>query len=52
MASERENTFEAVKREIPNSATLQAFDEVEELKKNPMAKSYSCFRDLLEEVKA
>ena len=42
-----------VSREIPNNDTLEAFKEVEEMKKNPSTiKSYSCFGELLEEIEA
>ena len=34
-----------------NNETIEAFKEVEEMRKNPsMIKSYSCFNDLLKEV--
>lgn len=42
----------SVSREIPNQETLEAFKEVEELKKHPeKAKSYNSFSELLQEVK-
>ncbi len=42
-----------VSREIPNPDTIEAFKEIEEMKKNPsMMKSYSCFGDLLKEIEA
>ena len=41
-----------VSREIPNKETIEAFQEVEEMKKHPeKVKSYSSFSDLLNEVK-
>ena len=41
-----------VSREIPNKETIEAFQEVEEMKKHPEnVKSYSSFSDLLNEVK-
>ena len=41
-----------VAREIPNKETIEAFQEVEEMKKHPEnVKSYSSFSDLLNEVK-
>ena len=41
-----------VSREIPNKETIEAFQEVEEMKKHPeKVKSYSSFSDLLSEVK-
>ena len=41
-----------VSREIPNKETIEAFQEVEEMKKHPEnIKSYSSFSDLLNEVK-
>ncbi|MBQ9767863.1 MAG: type II toxin-antitoxin system RelB/DinJ family antitoxin [Lachnospiraceae bacterium] len=40
-----------ISRDNFNSETLEAFREVEEMKKNPsMVKSYSCFKDLLKEI--
>ena len=40
-----------ISRENFNSETLEAFKEVEEMKKNPsMVKSYASFKDLLEEI--
>ncbi|MBO5260762.1 MAG: type II toxin-antitoxin system RelB/DinJ family antitoxin [Coprococcus sp.] len=40
-----------IAREIPNKETIAAFDEVEEMKKNPdKIKSYSSFSELLQEV--
>ena len=41
-----------VSRKIPNKETIEAFQEVEEMKKHPEnVKSYSSFSDLLNEVK-
>ena len=43
-------TFD-VSREIPNKETIEAFREVEEMKKHPEnVKTYSSFTDLLKEV--
>ncbi len=40
-----------ISRDHFNTETLEAFREVEEMKKNPsMVKSYSCFGDLLKEI--
>lgn len=40
-----------ISRDNFNAETLEAFREVEEMKKNPsMVKSYSCFGDLLKEI--
>lgn len=40
-----------ISRDNFNAETLEAFREVEEMKKNPsMVKSYSCFEDLLKEI--
>ena len=40
-----------ISREIPNKETIEAFREVEEMKKHPEnIKSYSSFADLLKEV--
>ena len=40
-----------IARDHFNAETLEAFREVEEMKKNPsMVKSYSCFGDLLKEI--
>lgn len=37
--------------ETPNTDTVEAFKEVEEMKKNPTTiKSYGCFGDLLKEI--
>ena len=42
-----------VARDNFNTDTLEAFKEVEEMKKNPSTiKSYSCFGELLEEIEA
>ena len=40
-----------ISRDHFNAETLEAFREVEEMKKNPSkVKSYSCFGDLLKEI--
>ena len=40
-----------ISRDHFNTETLEAFREVEEMKKNPSkVKSYSCFGDLLKEI--
>ena len=40
-----------ISRDHFNAETLEAFREVEEMKRNPsMVKSYSCFGDLLKEI--
>ncbi len=42
-----------VSREVPSADTVEAFREVEEMKKNPsMIKSYSCFAEILEEIES
>ena len=40
-----------IARDHFNAETVEAFRDVEEMKKNPsMVKSYSCFEDLLKEI--
>ncbi len=40
-----------ITREIPNHETIEAFEEIEELKKHPeQAKTYNSFGELLKEV--
>ena len=42
-----------VSREVPSADTLEAFREVEEMKKNPSAiKTYDSFSDILKEIEA
>lgn len=50
----RENAIPfSISREVPNSDTIAAMKEVEEMKKHPEAyKRYSSFSELLKEVEA
>lgn len=50
------NEYEEESEEIPNAATIEAFKEIEEWKRDPIghrnAKVYANYNDFVEEIKA